>query len=213
MTTDQLIELLAADLTPVNRRRVLLMVIAALAIGTVAAFGTMLVMFNPQAELQSGRSLATLVTKILFASGVAATAAVFLPQLARPEVRMRRLPGVVFIPFVAVAAAAIVTLASSHWSIWAGMIVGRDWMTCLFSIPLLAATPLACLIWALRAGAPTDPMHAGAIAGLVAGGLGALACAFPCVDGALPSIALWYSLPIAICAAVGAKLGPRLLRW
>ena len=213
MTTEQLIQLLAADLTPVSRRRVLVAVIVALAIGTVAAFGAMLVMFHPQPELQGGRSLATLVAKVLFASGVAATAAVFLPQLARPEVRMRGLPGVVFIPFVAVAAVAIVALATSHWSVWYGMIVGRDWVTCLFSIPLLAAMPFGCLIWALRAGAPTDPLHAGVIAGLVAGGLGALACAFPCVDGALPSIALWYSLPIAIFAAVGAKLGPRVLRW
>ncbi|WP_371261379.1 NrsF family protein [Bradyrhizobium sp. WSM1253] len=43
--------------------------------------------------------------------------------------------------------------------------------------------------------------------------VGALACALPCVGGALPSIALWYGFPTWICAAVGAKLGPSLLRW
>jgi hypothetical protein len=213
MTTDQLIELLAADLTPVERRRMLWTIILAFALGTAAAFGAMLLIFNPRSEFLSGRSPDTLLIKILFASGVAATAAVFLPRLARPEARMRSLPKLVFIPFVAVAASAIVALASSHWSSWVGMIVGRDWTTCLLSIPVLALVPFACLIWGLRVGASTDRTHAGEIAGLVAGGLGALACAVPCVDGALPSIALWYSVPIVICAAVGAKLGPSLLRW
>jgi len=93
------------------------------------------------------------------------------------------------------------------------MIVEKDSLACLPSIPLLAVLPFTALIWALRAGAPTDQTRAGEIAGLVAGGLGAMACAFPCADGSLPSIALWYSLPIGICAAFGAKLGPTLLRW
>jgi hypothetical protein len=213
MTTEQLIDVLVADLKPVDHRRILWVIIVALAIGTAAAFGAMFLIFSPGPEFLSGRNLDTLLIKVLFASGVAATAAVFLPQLARPGAQMRSFPKLVFVPFAAVVASAAVVLASLHWSIWAGMIVGRDWMTCLFSIPLLAVMPFACLIWALRTGAPTDRTHAGEIAGLVAGGLGALACAFPCVDGALPSIALWYALPITICAIFGAKLGPGLLRW
>lgn len=100
MTTEQLIELLAADLTPVSRRRILWTTILALATGIVAAFGAMLLIFNPRAQLLSGRSLDTLLIKVLFASGVAATAALFLPQLTRPETRMRRLPKLVLIPYV-----------------------------------------------------------------------------------------------------------------
>jgi hypothetical protein len=213
VTTDQLIELLAADLTPVGRRRVFSTMILGFALSTAEAFGAMVLIFDPRPEVLSERSLDTLLIKILFASGVAAIAAVFLPQLARPQMRMRSLPKLVFIPFVAVAASATVALVSSHWSSWAGMIVGQDWKTCLFMIPVLAIMPFASLIWALRMGASTDPKHAGELAGLVAGGLGALACTFPCVDGALPSIALWYSFPIVMCATVGAKLGPILLRW
>lgn len=55
------------------------------------------------------------------------------------------------------------------------MIVGVDSATCLIAIPLLAVMPFATLIVALRMGAPTDQMHAGAMAGLAAGGHGALA--------------------------------------
>ncbi len=151
--------------------------------------------------------------KLLFALAVVVTGTIFLPRLARPGAQMRSSPTLIFTPFVAVAAAAVVALGSAHFSAWIGMIVEKDSLTCLLSIPLLAALPFTALIRALSIGAPTDLVRAGEIAGLVAGGLGALACAFPCGDESLPSIALWYGLPIGICAIFGAKLGPSLLRW
>lgn len=84
MTTEQLIDLLVADLKPVDRRRILWAVIIALAAGTAASFGTMLSIFGLSPELLSGRSLDFLSIKVLFASGVVGTAAVFLTRLGRP---------------------------------------------------------------------------------------------------------------------------------
>lgn len=213
MTTDQLITLLAADLKPVDRTRILRAVIIALAIGAAAAFGVMLLIFGLRLEMPGARDPDFLATKLLFAFAVVVTGAIFLPRLARPGAEMRNSPALIFTPFAAIAAAAVVVLGSAHFSAWAGMIVGKDSLTCFLSIPLLAVLPFTALISALRIGAPTDRTHAGEIAGLVAGGLGALVCAFPCVDGSLPSIALWYGLPIGICATLGAMLGPSLLRW
>jgi hypothetical protein len=69
------------------------------------------------------------------------------------------------------------------------------------------------LIWALRKGAPTNLMRTGAIAGLVAGALGAAVFAFHHPGGSIPFIALWYGGSILLCALVGAILGSRLLRW
>jgi len=213
MTSDQLIDLLVADLKPVNRRRILHAVIIALAVGLAAALGVMTLTFAFSPELLDGRNLEFLSIKLLFASAVVATTATFLPQLARPGVKMRRMPVLILMPFVVLAATAAVALATAHSSAWAGMIVEKDSLTCLPAILLLAILPFTALIWALRAGAPIDLTRAGAIVGLAAGGLGAFACAFPCTEQSLPSIALWYGLPISICAAVGAKLGPSLLRW
>jgi len=65
----------------------------------------------------------------------------------------------------------------------------------------------------LRKGAPTNLKRTGAIAGLVAGALGAMAYAFHCPDDFLPFLAFWYGGLIALCAFIGAKFGPRLLRW
>jgi len=213
MTTDQLISLLAADLKPVDRWRILRAVIVALAIGTAAAFGVMLLIFGARAEMPGVRNPDFLVIKLLFAFTVVATGTIFLPRLARPGAETRSSPALIFTPFAAIAAATAVVLGSTHFSSWIGLIVGKDSLTCLLSIPLLAVLPFTALIWALSIGAPTDETRAGEIAGLVAGGLGAFVCAFPCADGSLPSIALWYGLPIGICAIFGAMLGPSLLRW
>jgi hypothetical protein len=93
------------------------------------------------------------------------------------------------------------------------MILGTEWVTCLFCIPLFAVVPFALLIWAVRKGAPTNLKRAGAIAGLVAGALGATAYAFHCPDDSLPFMAIWYGEMVVLCAWIGARLGPWLLRW
>jgi hypothetical protein len=93
------------------------------------------------------------------------------------------------------------------------MIFGPQWAACLICIPLFAVAPFASLIWALRKGAPTSLTRTGAIAGLVAGALGAAIFAFHHPGGSLPFIVLWYGGSILLCALVGAILGARLLRW
>ena len=117
-----------------------------------------------------------------------------------------------FLPFVAIGVAALVELAFGL-SAPHPMTTGTHWVMCLSCIPLFAAIPFALLVWALRLGAPTHLTRTGAMSGLVAGAVGAAAYAFHCPDDSLPFIALWYGASIGFCTAVGAMLGPRLLRW
>lgn len=212
MTTDQLITLLAVDLKPVDPGRISRAMIIAVAIGMAAAFAVMLLIFGPRSEMLDPRSLRFLSIKLLFALAIVVVGSIFLPRLARPGAQVGNYL-LIFMPFAAITGAAVVAQGSTHLPAWTGVIIDRGSLTCLSAIPLLALVPFAALIRALRMGAPTDGTHAGEIAGFVAGALGALACAFPCTDGSLPAIALWYGLPIGFCAAVGAKLGPSLLRW
>jgi hypothetical protein len=93
------------------------------------------------------------------------------------------------------------------------MLFGTQWAMCVACIPLFAVLPFAILIWAARQGAPTNLPRTGAMVGLVAGAIGAVAYAFHCPDDFLPFIALWYGGGIAFCVVVGGLLGPRLLRW
>ena len=93
------------------------------------------------------------------------------------------------------------------------MVFGPEWGTCVICVPLFAIAPFASLIWALRKGAPLDLARTGAVAGLVSGVLGAAVFAFHHPGGSIPFIMLWYGGPIVVCAAIGALLGPHLLRW
>lgn len=213
MTIDKLIELLAADLKPVDRQRTARALSAALVVGAVIAFGAMLLVLDPSPEMFSGRNPMFLSAKLAFTLSVVATAGVFLPQLARPGARQRGLLVFVALPFIVIAVPATAALISAHWSTWTSMVLGKNWLTCLVSIPLFAIGPFTAVVWALRTGAPIDLTSTGAVAGLVAGGVGATACALPCVDESFPSIALWYGLAIGVCAGFGARLGPWLLRW
>ena len=65
----------------------------------------------------------------------------------------------------------------------------------------------------LRRQAPTRLMLAGATAGLLAGGLSAMAYALVCPVDSLAFVAIWYGLAIAICTGVGAIAGRWALRW
>jgi hypothetical protein len=63
------------------------------------------------------------------------------------------------------------------------------------------------------AGAPTRPVLAGAIAGMLSGALGAGAFALACTDDGGLFAALWYPLAILVMAALGAVIGCRILAW
>lgn len=94
-------------------------------------------------------------------------------------------------------------------------VLGRDgsWVTCAPKVMLLALPVFAAAVVALRRLAPTRLRAAGALAGGAAGACGAFAYAFCCPESSAAYVAVWYTTGIAACAAAGALLGPRLLRW
>jgi hypothetical protein len=61
--------------------------------------------------------------------------------------------------------------------------------------------------------APTRLRLAGAAAGLLAGGVAATVYGLHCQEMTAAFVVTWYSLGVAASVAVGALLGPRLLRW
>ena len=81
------------------------------------------------------------------------------------------------------------------------------------ALSFIAIVPFAVSIWAVRKGAPTNLVRAGAFAGLIAGGVSAIGYALHCTDDSLPFISVWYGGTIVLCTLAGAALGPRLLRW
>lgn len=117
------------------------------------------------------------------------------------------------LPFIAIVLLAAINLGFAPKSHWNKMIMGEDWFECLLSIPIIAITPFAIVIGAVRQAAPTNLVRTGAFAGLVAGGVSATAFALHCSDDSLPFVAVWYGGTVVLCTLAGALFGPRLLRW
>jgi hypothetical protein len=145
-------------------------------------------------------------------------AAVMLPlavQLMKPGRPLGWRIGAVFVFAGVCALATIVALMGEmperRWEAWMGGRGGIPW--CVVLIPVLAAPAAALLTWFMRAFAPTRLTLTGAAIGAISGGVGAMAYAMYCPTDSVAFVTTWYAVAIAVCAALGAILGSRILRW
>jgi hypothetical protein len=213
MKTDDLVALLSTNLEPVDRGSVVRMLRVALAAGSIVALGITLVGLGVRSDLMTAHALIFLAVKLAFAAGTVSLALVYLTRLARPGGERRTFSFPVATPFLIIVSLATISLGFTPSSHWDKMIVGDQWLECLLSIPIIAIIPFAISIWAVRRAAPTNLARTGAFAGLIAGGVSAMAYALHCTDDSIPFVAVWYGGTIVLCTLAGATLGPRLLRW
>lgn len=213
MKTDQLIDMLSTNIEPVKPGRFKKALALALIFGGAAAFCLMLFTVGPRSDVSAGILSGFVALKLLFTLILITAGTVLLTKLIRPGEDGRRSYAVILFSFVALGLAGAGALVIHPPVAWGHMVMGTDWVMCVLCIPFFATVPFVALIWTLRQGAPTHLRRAGAIAGLVASAIGAVAYAFHCPDDSIPFIALWYGVMIGICALIGAMLGPRLLRW
>ena len=213
MKTDQLIEMLSRNVEPVKPARIKTTFALALIFGAIAAFCLMFATVGLRSDIKAGVLAGFIALKLLFTLILISAGTVLLTRLIRPGQDGRKSYMVIFLSFLALALAGASSLAIHAPVSWGHMVMGTDWTMCMLCIPLFATVPFIGLIWTLRQGAPTNLRRAGAVAGLVAGALGAIAYAFHCPDDSIPFIALWYGVMIGGCTLVGAILGPRVLRW
>jgi hypothetical protein len=213
MQTDDLIALLATNVEPVDRGRLVGNICAAVAVGAALALAFTLFSLGIRQDLNEAGSLISVLLKLAFTTGSVVPASIFLTRLARPGGERKTPIAFAALPFVAIALLAAVSLTFAPGPHWDKMIAGDRWLECLLSIPAIAIVPFVAVIWALRQTAPTDLPRTGAFAGLVAGGISATAYALHCTADSLSFVSFWYGGTIALCTLAGAKLGPRLLRW
>jgi hypothetical protein len=143
--------------------------------------------------------------------GAAATGAIL--RMARPGVRVGAWGwALAAVPVLLAGAVIAELLVMPEWT-WAARMAGHNARFCLTLIPLLAIAPLACLLMALRSGAPGRPGLAGALAGLAAAGIAAAFYAANCTDDSPLFVAAWYPLAAAIVTGAGYLAGSRLLKW
>ncbi len=213
MKTEELVTLLALDVTPVDRFRHARPLFLALAIAMMTAIVPGLIVLGARADFTATAALVAFAERIAFGLAVLVPAYAFLVQLARPGGERRVRLSILIVPFIVMAMTALATLAQLPPSHWHNQIFGKGWLECLWFIPFNAIAPFAAVAWALRQAAPTNLTRAGAIAGLVAGTVSTLGYSFHCVDDAVSFTAVWYGATVGLCTYLGAKCGPIFLRW
>jgi len=84
---------------------------------------------------------------------------------------------------------------------------------CVGRILFLSLPALILTFVFMQKGAPTRPVFAGAVSGMLSASVGALAYTLACRNDGTAFVAIWYAVTCGIMAAVGAVVGHRALRW
>jgi hypothetical protein len=213
MKTEELIDLLSTNIEPVDTQEVVRDLRIAIVAGSVLAVLTCIVALGIRPDLSSARIFGFLLVKIGFGVVVTDLAWHLLLKHARPGGENQSRIFLTAVPFAALMVLAGANLISVPVSHWGHMIIGERWLGCLLSIPIIAVVPFAIIMSAVQMAAPSNLLRTGALAGLVAGGIGAAAYALHCPDDSVPFVALWYGGAIVLCTLAGGALGPRFLHW
>ena len=210
MKTDDLIELLVKDSAPWRFRSVLAGAIAGgIIIAAIVFFAE--IGFRPDISeaVKSNRFL----FKFAVTVSLAVTAIWVTLSVGRPGGSLAHRGLALAIAPALLACAAVVELLVLPESQWMPRLVGHNSRFCLTLIPLLSIGPLACLLAALREGAPSSPGLAGAVAGLAASGIAATFYAANCTDDSALFVITWYPIATLIVTTAGYLIGRKLLRW
>lgn len=213
MDTDALILALARDATRVPRRAVANGLAMGLTVGAAAAIVLAVGGLGVRPDLASAVATASFWAKAGFTVSTAGIGLVLTAQLSRPDSRRLRGWWLVAIPiiwFIGLAGDELWLAISSGAR--AGLLFGPRWL-CPLHILMLSVPVFLGLSSAMQRMAPTRLRAAGAAAGLAAGGLAATVYALVCEEASPAYILSRYTLAVALAAAAGALLGPRLLRW
>lgn len=212
MKTHDLIDLLARDAPPAPPRPFAPQLLAA-ALAGAALSALILIAWLGLRPMQQAMHSPPFWMKAAYTSLLALAGLMATVRLARPG---GRIGATLVLAAVAVAWLAMLAMMETMRTPAAGqshLWLGWSWGVCPFRILALALPVFAAVLWLMRRAAPTRPALAGAAAGLFAGGVGATVYGLYCRETAAAFVVVWYSLGMLACAALGAVLGRRLLRW
>lgn len=186
----------------------------AFGVAVVVAAGVFVTVVGPRPDIAAAAETWRFLYKFLVAIALFLTGLWALPALARPGTlsRAARLAPLLLAPGL-LAVALLIEVASMPAGQFGQRLVGSNAALCLTFIPLIGIGPLAAFLLALRHGAPDRPTLAGAVSGLVAGGLAATLYASHCTDDSPLFVATWYPLAVLLLAAVGALAARVFTKW
>jgi hypothetical protein len=210
--TDDLIETLVKDRRPASLPP-RTAAISALVAGSLLAGLFFLFFLHPRADLAQAVGTYRVLFKWLFTLVLATSGFVLVLRVFRPESSPGRLLWLIALAPVMLLAAVLAELIVMPSSSWLPGMIGISPIFCFFAIYCLSIGPLLAFLAALRAGAPSNPGLAGALAGLVSSGVGAALFIIHCPNDSPLFLFVWYSLAIGLVTLTGYLAGRRWLSW
>ena len=211
MKTDQLIDLLARQAGPAPRHVVERRIAIAAIVGVLASTALTCATLGVNTALADMGS--ALAVKLAYVIALMAGAAWQVDRLARPGASDQAATQALLAVVLAMALVAGRAWVRTPSAEPLDQLLGQSWSSCIWRVAALSLPALGAGLWALRGLAPTRPRRAGFAAGLLAGSLGALGYSLYCAELSPMFVLAWYSAGMLVPAALGALLGPRLLRW
>lgn len=212
MKTADLVNALAAEPPPpplrLGRR-----VALALALGVCVSAALFMTALGPRHDFIAAAHTMRFDLKFVDTLALLLPCALLALRLLRPDARPGALIAALVAPFVLLGGAVIVELVMTPADLWMTRLVGTNALHCLTLVPLMSIPPLAALIVAMRAGAPSYPALTGALAGAAAAGAAATIYATNCTDDSPLFVASWYPLATLVVVAAGALAGRKWLQW
>ena len=213
MRTENLIALLAANLEPVNAGRTTRRYTLGMTAGALAALILTAGVLHVSPALPHEVFEPAFWVRELYCASLGVLAVLCVARLGRPGARLGLLPAGIAIVVLIMWILAAISLFSADSQSRVHLLLGTTFSVCPFLIAFVSAPFFFSFLWIVKDLAPTRLRWTGATAGFAAGAIGALVYTLHCPELATPFIANWYLLGMSIPTAIGAWLGPRLLRW
>jgi hypothetical protein len=212
-STAELIDRLSTGLKPLSPRALDRRLVAAVALGAVAALLLLTASLGLRPDLAAASMQWMLWGKLGYAATLCAGCYLLCIQAARPAARPHWRVAAVLLPIALAATAALLRTASLPAGARSSEWLGQTAAICPWLIGLLSLPCLLALCFVMRRAAPTRLRWAGFSAGLLAGAISMLVYSMHCPEEGVAFVASWYTIGMCMPALAGAALGPRLLRW
>lgn len=213
MKTEDLIEALAADLPAAKPRQVERRILLALVGGGLLIVLGVDLWLGFRDDLTSAMMGPNFWVKAAYSGALGIIGFWLLDRLGRPGSRIAA-------PLIALATVLAVAAGFATWEFMTmaeaermPALMGESARECAPLILILSLIAAPFVFGAARGFAPMRPGAAGAAAGLLTAGLATTLYGLHCPEHTAGFVVVWYSLGIALTAAVGAVVGKFLFRW
>ena len=213
MKTDELVNMLATGAGAVEGNALTRRFVIATGWGLLGAATLMALFLGVRHDLAQAVAHPMFWVKLVYVAALALASYIAVTRMSRPGARLLGAAVALAVPVLLMWALAGTELTQADATERNALLYGGTWRTCPLLIAALSVPAFFATLWAMKGLAPTRLRLAGAAAGLASGTIGAVVYSLHCPEMGAPFLGSWYLLGMLLPTAVGALLGPRLLRW